>query len=379
MPQTIDILRPADLTAEDAGLWNGFLALRPELTGPYFDIRYVKAIGSKVPGAAVARIREDGQVIGYFAYQLRAGRMLPMGAPLTDYHGVISAPGHHICFNAILKAARAKHLEFQGWVGPLEGPVQAASLQRRVALTPNGFDAWYQAQDGRHHKFFKNVARCERNIVKDFGGFDFSWERVTPDLLDWVIGLKRDQYRRSGLHDIFGCGWTKDLLAGLAACEASDFGLRAGVLRHEGKFVAAEISLVNATSVHLWFPAYDPAYYRYTVGIVLTMQIIRHLAPQGYVAFDFGTGGEDYKSPMTANAGECLDGSLQYSPRLGSRMIDMTGALLPLSRPRFEAVRMSLRRRVNVIRSTEVSMAGWGRAMWAMAQRGFRRLTAARA
>jgi CelD/BcsL family acetyltransferase involved in cellulose biosynthesis len=374
----IEIVRITDLTARDASQWTQWRAQRPELVGPYFDVRYVQAIGVDVPGARVARLYNEGRVVGYFAYQIRAGVLQPLGAPLSDYHALISAPGYVPDLNALLKATRAKRLDFQGWVGPMDAHAQTVPLQRRAALTPDGFDAWYAEQDLEHHKFFKNVGRCERNIVKDFGGFDFTWERVTPEVMGWIVDLKREQYKKSGLHDIFNCGWTREVLVNLANLPDEDYGLRAGVFRHEGKLVAAEISLVDKENVHLWFPAYDPAYYRYTVGIVLTLAIIRHLAPLGYKSFDFGTGGEDYKSPMTVGGGECLEGSVQYAPALGSRMMDMAVAVLP-AKLRIEQVRLSLRRRINVIRSTEVSLAGWGRALVLMVQRGLMRLKPAKA
>jgi CelD/BcsL family acetyltransferase involved in cellulose biosynthesis len=369
----IEIVQIKDLTERDASLWALWRNLRPELVGPYFDVRYAQTIGAVVPGARVARLYTEGRIGGYFAYQVRAGVLQPLGAPLSDYHTLITAPGFVPDLNVLLQATGAKRLDFQGWVGPMDEAAETVALSRRVALTPEGFDVWFETQDHEHHKFFKNVGRCERNIVKDFGGFDFAWERVTPEVMDWIVDLKREQYQKTGLHDIFNCGWTRELLTSLTSLPDEDFGLRAGVFRHEGKLVAAEISLADKDSVHLWFPAYDPAYYRYTVGIVLTMAIIRHLAPLGYTSFDFGTGGEDYKSPMTVSGGECLEGSLQYAPDLSSKMVDMAVALLP-ARPQLEQARLSFRRRVNVIRSTEVSMGGWSRAMVLMAQRGLMRL-----
>jgi hypothetical protein len=81
---------------------------------------------------------------------------------------------------------------------------------------------------------------------------------------------------------------------------------------------------------------------------------------------------------MTVHAGECLEGSLQYAPRLSSRMVDMAVAILPAG-ARLEQARLSLRRRVNIIRSTEVSLAGWCRALILLVRRGLRRLKPAKA
>ena len=102
----IETLRPQDLTAEDARLWRSFLARRPELSGPYFDIRYVRAAASAVPDAGVARFYDEDRVVGYFPYQIRSGALQPFGAPLSDYHGVIAAPGCDMPFGELLAADR---------------------------------------------------------------------------------------------------------------------------------------------------------------------------------------------------------------------------------------------------------------------------------
>ena len=367
-PCRLEPVRPQCLTFADEALWKGFVAARPDLSGPYFDVRYVKAVGPNVPQSGVVRIWQGDKVVGFFPYQVRSGSLQPMGAPLTDYHGIIGAADLSVDFDALLKVTGARRLDFQGWVGAMSDKAATTHLTRRVADTSDGFDAWWHAQDQDHHKFFKNIGRCQRNVEKDFGGFEFSWERVTPAVLGWVVDLKRDQYRQTGMHDVFGCGWTRTLLNDLASYDSCDFGLRAGVFRRDGKIVAAEISLVDRHEVHLWFPAYDPEYYRYSVGILLTIAIIKHGAGKGVKRFDFGTGGEDYKSPLTVAAGTCLEGELDFHPHPVSVMMDRAGA-----GSRFATVRQALKRRVKVIRATEIGVAGWARAMLSMGQRAFMR------
>ncbi len=375
----IELVKPRDLTPEDEALWMSFVQGRPDLSGPYFDVRYVKAIGEGVPGAGIARFYDGARVVGYFPYQIRANILQPLGAPLSDYHGLIAREGQGVDFNDLIKVTGVRSLEFQGWIGHICGSVRALPLQRRIADTRLGFEHWYETQKAGHNKFFKNIGRCERNVEKDFGGFDFTWERVTPEVFQWVLALKREQYKKSGLHDIFGCGWTQNLLHNLAAYDDEGFGLRAAVFRHEGRLVAAEISLIAGDSVHLWFPAYDPAYYRYSVGILLTVALMRHLAPLGVKAFDFGTGGEDYKSPLTIEAGEVLEGSLTYAPRIMGRLIDIGAQMAPASRSKIDAVRLSFARRITIIRATETGVIGWARALLSMGQRGLMRLSAQKA
>ncbi|MBW8735191.1 MAG: GNAT family N-acetyltransferase [Asticcacaulis sp.] len=377
MSQTIDCLCPQELTPADEARWTAFVAGRDDLTGPYFDVRYVKAIAAAVPCAGIARVRDGDAVVAYFPYQLRARVMQPLGAPLSDYHGLIAASGTVIDFDALLRATGARRLEFQGWIGPAP-EVEGVTLRRRVADIRQGFDAWWQVQDHEHHKFFKNIGRCQRNVEKDFGGFAFTWDRVTPDVMDWVLSRKREQYRESGMHDVFGCGWTRRMLDALAIDDAEGYGLRAGVFRHDGKIVAAEIGLVGGGEVHLWFPSYDPAFYRYSVGILLAVAIIEAAAKQGLHRVDFGTGGEDYKAPLTVDQGECREAIFEPHVPLIRRAADVAIDALPLTRCRIAALRLSLHRRVSLIRATETNAVGWGRALVSMGQRFMVRRNTAR-
>ncbi|EGF90090.1 cellulose biosynthetic CelD-like protein [Asticcacaulis biprosthecium C19] len=371
MTDRIDIVQVKELTATDEALWNGFVAARAELVGPYFDLGYVQAIAPSVPNSGVARFYDGDQIAGYFAFQKRGDILLPIGAPLSDYHAVISAPDFVADFDHLMRLTRTRRVEFQGLVGTSAGRGAHMGLTRRIADATDGFDHWWATQDAANHKFFKNVSRCMRNVEKDFGGFDFSWEKVTPELMDWTINLKREQYRRSGMHDVFGCRWTRGMLDRLAAVDSPDFGLRCGVLRHQGRLVAVEISLVQGEDVHLWFPAYDPDYGRYSVGILLTVAIIKNTEALGLKRFDFGTGGEDYKSPMTTSGGACLEGEVEIRRSLQSRALDAAGLFLP--RERFEQAKISLRRRVKVIRATEITLNGWSRALTDLGRRAVMR------
>lgn len=368
MPQTIDCLCHHELTPADEARWMAFVAARDDLTGPYFDVRYVKAIAAAVPCAGIARIRDGDAVVAYFPYQLRSRVMQPLGAPLTDYHGLIAGPGTTIDFDALLRAAGARRLEFQGWIGPAP-EADGVCLRRRVADIRQGYDAWWQTQNHEHHKFFKNIGRCQRNVEKDFGGLAFTWERVTPEVMDWTLSRKREQYRESGMHDVFGCGWTRAMLDALAVDDTDGYGLRAGVFRHDGKIVATEIGLMGGGEVHLWFPSYDPAYYRYSVGILLAVAIIKAAAGLGLLRVDFGTGGEEYKAPLTVDQGECREAI--FEPRISvlRRAGDMAIDALPLTRCRIAALRLSLHRRVSLIRATETSAVGWARALVSLGQR----------
>ncbi|ESQ77407.1 hypothetical protein AEYBE204_18005 [Asticcacaulis sp. YBE204] len=369
--KSIEVVAPDALTGDDIAAWEGFTARRPDMIGPYFDVRYVMDIGLSVPDAYVARLRDEaGEVAGFLPYQIRGRTLQPLGAPLTDYHGIIGDVGFEMDYRLLLKTLKADRLEFQGWVGGMEPTARTLSVVTQIADLSDGYDAYFAKQKALHHKFYKNLGRCGRNAERDFGGFQFAFERVTPDLLQWVIDQKRQQYARSGMHDVFGCGWTLKLLSELARRQDEGFGLRVGVLREGNHLVAAEICLMRGDYIHFWFPAYAEAYHRYSPGIILALKIMEHGAGMGVTRVDFGAGGESYKHTMTSPAQTCLEGVVTARPLLLSVVGDVVESLSP----RLKSLRLSLRRRMRVIRACETCPKGRRHALQALIRRGFSRL-----
>lgn len=377
-PASVDIIKPEDISPEDVALWQSFVALRDDLKGPYFDVRYAQAAGRVVPEARIARLKDnEGRVIGYLPYQIRGKTLQPLGAPMSDYHGLIAPSDNEINYRKLLKLLGATRLEYAGWVGKLNGAGKTVELISQVADLSAGYEAYLARHSAESVKFYKNVARCQRNVEKDFGGFSFAFGTVTPEVLRWVTELKREQYIRSGMHDVFACGWTYELLMQLAEITDEDYGLRVGTLHNGDELVAAEICLLNGSVLHLWFPAYADTYQRYSPGILLSLRIMEYMAARGITQVDFGAGGEGYKHTMTSPGPVCLEGSVSAQTPILSLMADTVEAVTPVAKTKVAAVRLSLSRRMRIIRACETEAEGKREAFRGLVRRALSRLRAA--
>jgi len=334
------------MTEAEEALFCAFREANSDLASPYFSADFLKAIAPHTPGSMLARFHDGQEIVGFFAYQKRGQSLQPAGAPLADYHAAVMKAGYAPDWSRLLAAAGAKRLEFNGLIGS-EGLDRAPIVKhRQIADVSAGYEAWFAAQKAQARKYFKNLGRCIRNVAKDLPDLTFEWTDVSPALLDWVLNLKVDQYKRSGMHNVFSCGWTRDLLLALAAQSTGSASLRAGVYRRGDELVAAEICLMEGEDLHFWFPAYNPAYSRYSPGLLLTFDIIRHTAGLGIKVFDFGSGGEAYKSPMT------IDGPLCFEGQVGQALA------LPLKNDRLQRAWLSVWRRAHIVRACEVSLKG---------------------
>lgn len=368
MPGTlqIEVVKADQLTVADRVLWRAMVEANPDLASPYFRWEFTEIAARVSPDAAVAILSRDGKTIGYFPHQKRGSAIQPLGAPMNDYHGVIAMPGEAPSLAAVAALLDAPRLNVSAWVGPSGAGELRETL---MTVTPEeGYDAWYAERRQTWGKYFKDKERARRSLEAELGTIRVERGLKDPALLDQLIQLKRDQYARTGRHDIFACGWTRDLLHALMASEHEDFGASMAALWAGDRLTAIEYSLHAGDRYHFWFPAYQPELARCSPGILLTMDTMRLGCAAGFRVFDFGFGGEGYKKYF-CNATQTVREAVILKPGVGAMLSDAAvGLLNTAAGGTGERLRTSVRRRWAAIEACEVTPAN--RLMGAVAAAG---------
>lgn len=368
MPGTlkIEVVKADQLTVADRVLWRAMVEANPDLASPYFRWEFTEIAARISPDAAVAIFSRGGRTIGYFPHQRRGSAIQPLGAPMNDYHGVIAMPGEAPSLATVAALLNAPRLNVSAWVGPSGAGEPRDTL---MTVTPEeGFDVWYAERRQTWGKYFKDKERARRSLETELGPIRVERGLKDPELLDHLIQLKRDQYARTGRHDIFACGWTRDLLHALMASEHEDFGASMAGLWAGDRLTAIEYSLHAGDRYHFWFPAYEPALARCSPGILLTMDTMRLGCDAGFRVFDFGFGGEGYKKYF-CNATQTVREAVILKPGVGSMLSDAAvGLLNSAAGGQGERLRTSVRRRWAAIEACETTSAN--RLMGAVAAAG---------
>lgn len=368
MPGTlqIEVVKADHLTVADRVLWRAMVEANPDLASPYFRWEFTEIAARISPNAAVAIFSRGGRTIGYFPHQRRGSAIQPLGAPMNDYHGVIAMPGEAPSLATVAALLNAPRLNVSAWVGPSGAGELRETL---MTVTPEeGFDAWYAERRQTWGKYFKDKERARRSLETELGPIRVQRGLTDPALLDQLIQLKRDQYARTGRHDIFACGWTRDLLHALMASKHEDFGASMAALWAGDKLTAIEYSLHAGDRYHFWFPAYQPGLARCSPGILLTMDTMRLGCEAGFRVFDFGFGGEGYKKYF-CNATQTVREAVILKPGVGSMLSDAAvGLLNSAAGGQGERLRTSVRRRWAAIEACETTPAN--RLMGAVAAAG---------
>jgi CelD/BcsL family acetyltransferase involved in cellulose biosynthesis len=357
---SVEVLRPAELGPGERATWAAWIEASADHASPYFRPEFALAADGVAPGARVAVLRHGGALAGFLPFQRRGGVAQPLAAPMNDYHGLITAPGARIELEPVLQALGPRAFRFNGLL-----PSQAPSGGRSFAVptytadVSQGYDAYLAARP-RSKKFFKERCRFARALVRDHSAMRFVAEDDdNPPALDFLIAHKREQYRRTGCHDIFECGWTEALLRRLWRERTPNFGGRLSTLRlADNTIVAALFGLHAGPVVHLWFAAYDPVFARYGPGTLLFVEAVRAAAADPAIrTLDFGAGEEgDYKRHYADPTGSVLEGELLLDP-MGRRSARALDAGLSAA-PALGALRERLRRRGDVIVACETTLGG---------------------
>ncbi|WIY68627.1 GNAT family N-acetyltransferase [Aquidulcibacter paucihalophilus] len=346
----IDTLGEAEWTT-----WRAMLAANPALASPYFRPEFARVAGQVSPRAAVAVFSRGGETVGFFPHQRRGGAMQPLAAPMNDYHGLIAFPGGAPSLEEAAGALDATRLNLTAWVGPTALGEDRRTVQ--VELGDAGYDGWYAERRATHGKFFKDKERARRSMEAELGPMRVEEDLRDPALLDWLIDLKRDQYRRTGRHDIFACGWTADLLHALLKEDGAGFGASMAALWAGDRLTAVEYSLHAGDQYHFWFPGYEPSLARCSPGILLSLDTMQLASVRGYRTFDFGFEGEHYKKYF-CNGFKLVREAVVLRPGLGATMSQAAvGALNLAGSGRGERLRTSVRRRWAAIEACETTPA----------------------
>jgi CelD/BcsL family acetyltransferase involved in cellulose biosynthesis len=299
--------------------WRAIQAGERRFESPYFCPEFTQEVARARDDVRITVIENAGCPAGFFPHQRSAfGVGRPVGGPLSDYHGVVAAPSSEWTLRDLMRASKLSLWSFDHLVAGdsrLDPYVTARATSPQADLG-EGYDT-YLAERRAASDQIVQAERKARKLARELGTPEFALHDPQPDALDLLIGWKRAQYLRSGITDVFAAPWTGELLRRLVSVQTSDFAGVCSTLRVGGRVVAAHMGMRSRHVLHYWFPAYDPDYAKYSVGLVLLLRLAKAMADVGVRAIDFGKGDDRYKQAAMTGAVELSEGVVEV-PSLAS-------------------------------------------------------------
>jgi CelD/BcsL family acetyltransferase involved in cellulose biosynthesis len=307
-----EVYRPSALSPADLARWSALQAADRALESPYLSPGWALAVeraqaeatdADRARDVRVVVLREDGEAAGFFAARVDHATAMPAGAPMNDYQGLVARPGLMVDPQALLKALDVSRLDFthllcdQPWFA---ASVRGLATAYRVEA-PEGYAAYAQARRAAGSGVLKDIDKRRRKLEREVGAVTLTAHSRSTTAFDQLIAWKRAQYRAGGQTDIFDTPWTLRLLRDLHEGRDPDFGGVLFTLHVGGQLAAAQFDLRGRTTLHAWIIAHDPAFERYSPGLILFGEILRWMDDSPFRILDLGAGDYRFKLQL-ANA-----------------------------------------------------------------------------
>ncbi|WP_109261127.1 GNAT family N-acetyltransferase [Hyphobacterium indicum] len=288
-----------DLSEAELGQWRSWAYQDGHLVSPYLLPEFAQAVDRVRSDVRIAVIGQDAETIGYFAYHApRHFALRPVGAPMSDYQGIIVKPGVSICPKDFLTRLGAGFMAYDNWWSSAAcKPGIARERDGSVVVDlSDGPDAYFAGRRAAHKSQFKKIGRRLRNAERDFGPARLVVGDAGGAHFNTLARWKSEQYDATGKLDIFNIGWARQLLANLNTSTDTGFQGLTFALYFGDELAAVEFGLRAGDVYHSWFPAYDERFAKVSPGLLLLHEIFKAAPELGLSRVDLGKGGAHYKT-----------------------------------------------------------------------------------
>lgn len=348
---------PVDLPESDVVAWRALCASRTDFANPLLGPDFALAVGAVRDDARVTVWRWPERVAGFLAHHRRPGGLArPIGAPLSDYHALVAAPG--LDAEQALTVAGLAAYRFTGLIDPNHAfGASAVAEHEAYQITLNGSaETYLEALRVESPKRFKNYRRLDHKMDRELGAISVRAPDRDPAAFDQLIAWKRAQLARTGAHDFLRPAWTRALMASLFGRDSGEFqGLMINLYAGE-RLVAGHFGIRLGGVYHPWIASTDPELGAWSPGQVFLQRAIAVMPELGLTTYDLGPGHDHYKRPYALDTRVISEGAAVSAGSRGLMALasEQAWALAGANRAGLVG---SLRRRLDVITATDLSLA----------------------
>ena len=313
---SIDCVPACDFDSCLQAEWDSIRASSSAYRSPFFSHTFIDAVARVAPNNEAVIARQAGKVVGLLPFQRSKGKTAqPCALGVNDAHAMLAPAGSSVATTDLLKAAGVRSYLFHA------APIDAPDIKRYEAGRTRAFLADLTVDPLGYEHYLKHnrdtidrQGQKTRKLIRSKGPLRLEYDCRDPRMLDYLIELKGQQYRRTQIYDILSVDWIQRLLHDLLRKTDSPVRGLLSVLYAGDEPVAMHFGMQEGDLIHYWFPVYDTRYSYGSPGTVLFLEIAKQAADKGIRAIDFGYGELPYKYKVTNVVTEMSFGLIDSSP-----------------------------------------------------------------
>ena len=323
--QALEICSPEELSDDAIARWLAILAEEPELDRPFFHPSYFRVLQEVGRPVEIAQFRDSQGRFGFFPFERYGRSARPVGARLSDFQGFIARSDYEGEIANALPSCGLSVWHYDHRLvrpeGP-EGPDVGAMAESPYADLSVGFDAFFEAHRRSGAGWTKQIPRKARKLTREVGELRFEYATDDPSVLTTLREWKKAQRERTGTIDPLDESWASEAVERFLSLEQDDFRGVLSALYSGDVLIAAHLGLRTESTLHVWFPAYDPKWERYSPGMLFFVELLRAASRQGIRRVDFGKGDARYKRSLRSGSSWVSEGCVdrRFLGRFVSRL-----------------------------------------------------------
>lgn len=317
----VRLTRAPDLADSELARWSELQEADPDLASGFFRPELALAVASVRSDVEVAVLHRGGETLGFFPFQRGRGDVAQaLTGRLSEFHGVVAPPGFRCDAAALVGACglRAWHFDHAPASQSVFSDSRWTTSSSPYLDLSSGFEAYRERLRAAGRDSIRQFERKARKLEREVGPLRFQLHTDDAAALGALFDWKTRQYERTGMVQVFRHRWVLDLLERIQRTQGTAF---AGVFSslHAGdQLIAVHLGIRSRTALHNWFPAYDPAFGRYSPGSVLLLSLAREAADSGIQRLDLGKGPERYKQSFATDQAPLLEGAVDLRPMVAA-------------------------------------------------------------
>lgn len=297
----VEVLPANQLTQHQFAIWSDLQDADPSLDSPFFCPEFTQMVARVRDDVEVAVVRQGRQEAGFFPFQRnRRDVALPVCGRLNEFHGVIAERG--VAWNAeeLIRHSglRAWHFDHLITTQTPFFPFHLQAFYSPYLYLGDGFEKYVQTRRAAGCQTYAQIMRKTRKIEKEVGPLRFEFHTRNPETVQALVTWKSSQHKRTRRLQVFRFPWVVELMNCVQATQGKMFAGVVSALYAGNRLIAVHFGIRSRKALHIWFPAFDRAFEKYSPGLILLIHLARAAAEEGIERIDFGKGSERYKTSL---------------------------------------------------------------------------------
>lgn len=302
---SIEAIPATEMTNALFDRWQEIQDGNPDFASPFLGPGYTRLVATCGRPVYVGVLRRNSDVVGFFPFErVDADHGKPVGTIFCDYQAVVAFADVEWDAQSLLRGCNLQRWDFDHLLAnqaPFK-PFHQRLDQSPIMDLTHGYEAYARDLAAGKHRQLEQAGRRRRQMEKQLGEVSFTAHEPNSTLLAQLLRLKSAQWACSGWPGRFEAPWELALMHNLMIADTPAFGGMLSVLRADGHPVAMHLGLRSRSVWHYWTTVYDPAFARFSPGMVLLEQMAIAAPKLGLHYIDLGKENFLYKRRLMTSA-----------------------------------------------------------------------------